>query len=73
MGNMLKENVIDLTFNCTPKSSNNLRRIPAFQDTILLTVPNLFSVNHLLAEAALSSHDVISKSFKPSLILQGIR
>ena len=35
---MLKEDLIDLTFNCTPDSHDKLRRMPGFQDTILLAV-----------------------------------
>lgn len=61
---MVKENVIDLTFNCTPKPSDKLRRIPVFQDTILLAVPNLFPVNRLLKKASLSSEDVLARKFK---------
>lgn len=61
---MLKENRIDLTFNCTPKASDKLRRTPSFQDTILLTVPKHFAVNERLKFAVLSSQDVLSRKFK---------
>lgn len=61
--NMLKENIIDLTFNCTPTPSDNLRRIPVLQDTILLAVPKLFPVNQTLKHFSLSSQDVLTRRF----------
>lgn len=62
--NMIKENQIDLTFNCTPDPSDKLQRIPAFQDTILLSVPISFPVNRELAEFALTSEDILSHRFE---------
>lgn len=61
---MLKENKIDLTFNCTPQASDKLRRIPSFQDTILLAVPAHFPVNSLLQDSAISSQDILTHKFK---------
>lgn len=71
---MLKNDKIDLTFNCTPDPSDKLRRSPSFQDTILLAVPSHFSVNRFFTETALSSQDVLARKFEdpdcPSITLQ---
>lgn len=73
--NMLKENRIDLTFNCTPDPSDKLRRTPSFQDTILLAVPAHFPVNQMLNVFSLSSQDVLARKFEdpacPSITLKG--
>lgn len=60
---MLKENKIDLTFNCTPQAADKLRRTPSFHDTILLAVPVHFPVNSLLKDYAMSSQDVLARRF----------
>ena len=49
---MLKDDLIDLTFNCTPDPHDKLRRIPGFQDTILLAVSTRFPANNCLTDAA---------------------
>ena len=71
---MLKNDKIDLTFNCTPDPSDKLRRSPSVQDTILLAVPSHFSVNRFFTETALSSQDVLARKFEdpdcPSITLQ---
>ena len=71
---MLKNDKIDLTFNCTPDPSDKLRRSPSFQDTILLAVPSHFSVNCFFTKTALSSQDVLARKFEdpdcPSITLQ---
>lgn len=71
---MLKNDKIDLTFNCTPDPSDKLRRSPSFQDTILLAVPSHFSVNRFFTKTALSSQDVLARKFEdpdcPSITLQ---
>ena len=48
---MLKEDLIDLTFNCTPDPHDKLRRVPGFKDTILLAVSTRFPVNDHLPPA----------------------
>lgn len=60
--NMLKEDLIDLTFNCTPDPHDKLRRVPGFQDTILLAVSTRFPVNNHLTDAALTTSDILSRS-----------
>lgn len=58
---MLKEDLIDLTFNCTPDPHDKLRRTPGFQDTILLAVSTRFPVNDCLTDAALTTNDILSR------------
>lgn len=61
--NMLKEDQIDLTFNCTPDSHDKLRRVPGFKDTILLAVSTRFPVNDSLGQEALTSSDIFSRHY----------
>lgn len=61
---MLKEDLIDLTFNCTPDSHDKLRRMPGFQDTILLAVSTRFPVNDHLTDAALTTSDILSRRYQ---------
>lgn len=63
---MLKEDQIDLTFNCTPDPHDKLRRVPGFQDTILLAVSTRFPVNDHLTEAALTTSDILSRRHQDS-------
>lgn len=61
--NMLKEDQIDLTFNCTPDSHDKLRRVSGFKDTILLAVSTRFPVNDSLGQKALISSDIFSRHY----------
>lgn len=61
---MLKENQIELTFNCTPSPMDKFRRTPGFKDTILLAVPGFFPVNGLLKQAALSAKDILARTYE---------
>lgn len=63
---MLKEDQIDLTFNCTPDPHDKLRRVPGFRDTILLAVSTRFPVNDRLTSAALTTSDILSRSYQES-------
>lgn len=63
---MLKEDQIDLTFNCTPDPHDKLRRVPGFQDTILLAVSTRFPVNDRLTSAALTTSDILSRRYQDS-------
>ena len=56
---MLRENRIDLTFNCTPTPNDSFRRTPIFKDNVLLAVPASYSVNHGLEGAALTATDIL--------------
>lgn len=56
---MVKDNLIDLTFNCTPSPKDPLHRIPAFEDRILLAIPASFPVNRQLAGQAMTAADVL--------------
>lgn len=60
---MLKDNKIDLTFNCTPNPADKLRRAPSFQDTILLAVPNSFPITQKMQAYALSKEALQTKAF----------
>lgn len=60
---MLKEDLIDLTFNCTPDPHDKLRRVPGFKDTILLAVSTRFTVNDHLRKAALTTGDILSRRY----------
>ncbi len=63
---MLKDDLIDLTFNCTPDPHDKLRRIPGFQDTILLAVSTRFPANNCLTDAALTTSDILSRRYQDS-------
>lgn len=56
---LVKDNVIDLTFNCNPSPKDTFHRIPAFEDRILLAVPAAFPVNSRLTGQAMTSDDVL--------------
>lgn len=58
---MLKENEIDLTFNCTPQPRDNLRRIPGFEDRILLAVPKSYPVCQKLSAYSMTAADIMQK------------
>lgn len=62
--NMLRDNQIDLTFNCIPSPQDNFRRVDGFQDTILLAVPFSFPVNDALKSCALTSADILSRVYE---------
>lgn len=62
--NMLKDNQVDLTFNCTPSPKDNFRRTPGFQDTILLAVPISFPVNDVLKQSALTAGDILARRYE---------
>lgn len=61
---MLKDNQIDLTFNCTPSPKDNFRRTPGFQDTILLAVPVSLPVNISLKSYALTASDILARRYE---------
>ena len=56
---MLRENRIDLTFNCIPTPNDRFRRTPVFKDNVLIAVPADYAVNEELADYALSSQDIL--------------
>ncbi|HIT64211.1 MAG TPA: LysR family transcriptional regulator [Candidatus Ventrimonas merdavium] len=58
---MLKEHVIDITFNCTLSPKDSWNRIPGFQDMILLAVPSYFEINDTLQTYRLTGQDILSK------------
>ena len=47
---MLRENKIDLTFNCIPNPKDNFRRTPIFKDNVLVAVPTSYPINKTLKE-----------------------
>ena len=72
----LKENKIDLTFNCSLSHMSTFRRTPAFQDNILLAVPATFNVNQTLYDSALTAKDVMFRKHLlpdcPSITLESL-
>lgn len=56
---MLRENKIDLTFNCIPTPKDSFRRTPIFKDNVLIAVPASYPVNQSLQNYALTAKDVM--------------
>ena len=56
---MLRENKIDLTFNCTPTPKDSFRRTPIFKDNLLLAVPASDPINETLKPFALTARDIL--------------
>lgn len=61
---MLKENKVDLTFNCTPSPKDTFRREPGFQDTLLLAVPRTLSIDEDLQPLAMTAADVLAQRYE---------
>ncbi|MFR5634142.1 MAG: LysR family transcriptional regulator [Monoglobales bacterium] len=61
LSEMLSARKVDLTFNCNRELIEKFERYPAFQDNILLAVPEQFSVNQRLEGKALRASDIIKK------------
>lgn len=57
---LLKENLIDLTFNCTPDPRDSCHRIPAFRDQVLIAVPVDFPVSGSLSTCAMTAEDILN-------------
>lgn len=56
---MLLERELDLTFSCNTAFMDNLEKYPAFYDHVLLAVPVNHPVNAKIADARLSSNDIM--------------
>ena len=56
---MLLERELDLTFSCNTAFMDNLEKYPAFYDHVLLAVPVAHPVNAKVADARLSSDDIM--------------
>ena len=56
---MLRENKIDLTFNCIPNPKDNFRRTPIFKDNVLVAVPTSYPINKTLKNYALTARDIM--------------
>ena len=57
---LLKENLIDLTFNCTPDPRDSCHRIPAFRDQVLIAVPVDFPVSGSLSACPMTAEDILN-------------
>ena len=56
---MLRENQIDLTFNCIPNPKDRFRRVPIFKDNVLLAVPTSYPINKTMKDYALTARDIM--------------
>lgn len=56
---MLRENKIDLTFNCILTPRDSFRRTPIFKDNVLIAVPASYPVNQVMADSALTAKDIL--------------
>lgn len=56
---MLRENKIDLTFNCIPNPKDNFRRTPIFKDNVLVAVPTSYPINKTLKNYTLTARDIM--------------
>lgn len=56
---MLRENKIDLTFNCIPNPKDSFRRTPIFKDNVLVAVPTAYPINKTLESYALTARDIM--------------
>ena len=59
LSSMLLERELDLTFSCNTAFMDNLEKYPAFYDHVLLAVPINHPLNEKIADARLSSNDIM--------------
>ena len=70
---LLKENLIDLTFNCTPDPRDSCHRIPAFRDQVLIAVPVDFPVSGSLSACAMTAEDILNGIHRTEAVPRRLR
>ena len=61
LSQMLGRRELDVTFNCNPKFMQDFEHYPAFEDHILLAVPQSLRIQECLLDRSLTAEDVLAQ------------